>query len=396
MTEPAVNKSDVRNDKPLPFKLKRLVNHIANNPAITLAIGLTLAGFGTIFNPDKKWPKNKTIARIPKGFAMNWPLAGLAGYVGLITVTQLFYPKVIYRHAVGIELNKKTEDVNLIDVLFRTKNTVVHNTWKDFGWKIMGRTVALGIPLIPWLSGHRATPHPSIMSGATGIENGIEKLDPTVWDKILVITRIQKEPTDSTTPDEIKDILASHRKQVCKKEGIPCLIPAPGSEEAKNEDILAEFIAKAIDENRKRWESNAPKLYSGDFAPDTLIYLMGNKAEGTNKSFIEQSFPINFAYVLLAKEDNGFLTHVKQAAHAIATGQSPDTVFQQYGIDLNALSHEKEKKGSAMANTIDTNNQQPEQGSLATASLVPNTQLYHAQETSTRDKNATACRSCQN
>jgi len=392
MRESAVNNSDTKNDKPFPVKMGRIVNHIANNPAVTLAVGLTLAGFGTIFNPNKKWFKAGLLTRIPKPVALNWPLAGLTAYVSFITGIQLKSAKGIYRHAVGIELNKKDDDVSVIDLLFRTRNTVVRATWKDFMWKILGRATALGIPLLPWLAGHKESPHASIMSGATGIENGIEKLTPTVWDKFSTISRVQKDPTDSTTVSEIKNILAVQRNRVCKKRGIPCVIPAPGSEEARNEEILASYIAKTLDENRKRWESNTPKPPSGEFSPDTFVYLMGNEAEGTGKSFLEQGFPVNLAYVMLAKKDDGQLSHVKEASHAIATGEAPGTVFHRYGIDLNELDQDKYYVKEA-SNTSDI--QQPEQNNPAIASLVPKTQLNYAQETGLSSKNTPACQSCQ-
>lgn len=65
---------------------------------------------------------------------------------------------------------------------------------------------------------------------------------------------------------------------------------------------------------------------------------------GTEKSFLDQDFPVNLAFVELARKDDGRLNQLQEAARAIGINkEKPETVFQRYGIDMRGFAEDIEK-----------------------------------------------------
>lgn len=388
--------SDRKSDKTL--KITSAIIKALHNPAITLSAALVVGGLTAMANPfNKKWFEAKKRARITRTLASNFSVAGLTLYVLSVAGGQFFELFQVYRHAVGIELNKRGKDVTPIDLMRRTKNTVVRDTMKQFWHRVPLRIGALLTPLIPSFIFDKPSPSP-VMSGAMSVEDKIEDdFFPTVWDGISKLTPVMRDSADKITANEINDILVRHRQSVHGKKYSP---PAPCTEDEKNDVILTNYVARLLNENRAAYEiyeKGGPKISSGYFKTDGFIYLMGNEAKGTGESFLDQKFPTNLCYIELARRDDDKLSKVKEVASAIANKENPYSVFFRYGIDVDKLAKDAENAcPSEETESIVNNIQQQEHDKLTPATPSSLTKVGYAQKERIRAESSIFCPICRN
>lgn len=241
--------------------------------------------------------------------------------------------KTLYSDAVGTELGKNPEDVSYGDLLFRTKNTVVRNSFKGLKKENILRSLVISAFFLPWhLLGK--TPEKlhniqaNIGSGFLGAYlftnrygNNASVLEAL---QTMVDTKLHhnsEKPYDIITSDDIGNLLIRHEKTLNKSYKPPAL----GTTAGENEILLTQRIADLL--NNTYYNTAGGHSH---FTLGKLIYLMGNNAGNTGKSFLNQDFPASMAYIELANKYD--IRKVENVANAINNGTPAREAFANNGI----------------------------------------------------------------
>lgn len=294
----------------------------------------------TIFKPFKKQLEEGRIThKFPRFLASNFYslffgglVAAVSGFYGKRDLDAI---KTLYSGPVAAELGKKKEDVTLADILFRSKNMVIRNSVKEFRGTGIARSLVISTFFLPWhfLSKEIQKPHniqASVGAGAMGLYVLKNRFNPniSVLEALqnIVDTKLHHnddKPYDIITADDIGHLLVIQRRNIDKTYKQSDLATLQEQEEIS----LSQRIADLLNETYHNSYPDAANLTLGKF-----IYLMGMEAKGTGKSFLNQSFPINMAYVELANQYHA--KEIEEVADAIASGTAWRDVFGKYGIAI--------------------------------------------------------------
>ncbi|HEU5048649.1 MAG TPA: hypothetical protein VFT64_12515 [Rickettsiales bacterium] len=261
---------------------------------------------------------------------------------GLVTAVSGFYAKrnleaikTLYADAVGAELGKPKDNVTLGDILFRSKNEVVRQSAKEFWRTGLARSAVISTFFAPWhlLTKSAEKPHniqASIGAGAMGLyvlqnrfrENTslLEALQTMVDTKLH---HNNSMPYDMITANDIGNMLVIQHKTNNRSYHSPSLTEPTEKQEMAVSQRLADLLNATY--------HNTDNIHS-HFTLGNLIYLMGMEAKGTGKTFLEQPYPVNMAYINLA--DKHKAKDIEAVASAIASGTKWQDAFAQYGITV--------------------------------------------------------------
>lgn len=259
--------------------------------------------------------------------------------------------KSLYAEAVGYELGKKTEDVTIGDVFFKSQNAALEVTRNAYRFRTLMRAATAATFFVPWekLRASKSTA-PKYESNAkmgvgaiAGYIYGEGFLrEPSFFDmeQRIVSAKVNHKdvnPYMTISAEDVQGLIVLHRKHLNPHYKRP---PA-ASEEGQHDIALAARITELLNQSYK----NTPDKENANFTIGKFNYLIGF-------GLLEQ-FPQSMAYVELANK-SADMSEVKQVAAAIKNGQNAVEAFKSFGIEAkeNIAPMQTEKAEAKFADTV--------------------------------------------
>lgn len=280
------------------------------------------------------WKKPGFLGYLSRNFAalgMGATTLGVMAYYSRRTYEDMH---TLYSEAVGYELNKKPQDVDIND-LFQSKNAALEVTRNAFVKRTLTRLATGGAFFLPWHSlrdWKNAKPkydaNANAGVGAIGLYLSLDGFirKPTFFEaeQNMVAESINNNNEGTHEVMQAKNIqslLMLQRRHLNPNYKWP----KSQTEEGQNEAQLAERITELMNQTYK----NKPNVENANLTLGKFNYLVGFG--------LLESFPTSLAFVELANKSKD-MQEVKDVAAAIKGGQPPAVAFQKYGIDVSQVS----------------------------------------------------------
>jgi hypothetical protein len=337
--EDYVNNADVKNEQAkdvsppandLPIKTQ-----LRYDTAFSLLIAPLIATRYIWVSIEKVNPWN-IIKKLPSTLGANFAALGTGAaflsIMGVYSKNTLHDIRSIYAGAVGYELGKPKDEVTYHDIFFKSQNEALKITRSAYESRTIGRLATLIPFVVPW---HKfgTNVHPYAANAEAGVGTvGVSLLAegfmraPSFFDleqklAITAINHTDNKTIDNILPKNIFNLLMLQRNAVNKNY----MWAESGSPEGQNDLAVSTRIASLMNQTYK----NLPNTENANFDIGKLNYLIGFG--------LLDKFPESLAFVELANKSNDMnMSEVKQAAAAIKNGQDSQSVFRNFGIDINA------------------------------------------------------------
>ncbi len=244
--------------------------------------------------------------------------------------------KTLFRETVAFEFNKDPAQITMGD-LYKSQNTVVKSTMRNFTKFNIRRFFFDGLFFVPWTRLHELPGGKKLFVsdekklegldavdiGAAGIayhlENDSRKRSQKYFEYLqsVVTKKINHESgtsSEAITPNNMLDLMVLHKRALNKSYK-----PVFNSPQWQNDIKLAERIMELLNQTYNENSRTA------NFTIGKFNYLLGFGLLDT--------FPESLAFVELANR-YGDMKEVNQAAAAIRNGMNPEAVFVEFGITL--------------------------------------------------------------
>lgn len=337
--EDYVNNADVKNgrakDVSPPVNDLPIKTQLRYDTAFSLLIAPLIATRYIWVSIEKVNPFN-IIKKLPSTLGANFAALGTGAaflsIMGVYSRNTLHDIRSIYAGAVGYELGKPKDEVTYHDIFFKSQNEALKITRSAYESRTIGRLATLIPFVVPWHKfGTNAVPYAANAEAGVGTV-GVSLLaegfmrNPSFFDleQKLAITSINhtdNKTIDNILPQNIFNLLMLQRNALNKNY----TWAESGSKEGQNDLAVSTRIASLMNQTYK----NLPNTENANFDIGKFNYLIGFG--------LLDKFPESLAFVELANKSKDMnLSDVKYAAAAIKNGQDSQSVFRNFGIDINA------------------------------------------------------------